>query len=265
MSHNVRIDALLRAEACQTQHFTSVYDARLQLPALDMRHFSPRMQFSVTEARFSTRVAQLKRSYVMHPVVPLGESTSAASGGSARTPGKKKLARKPEPVAPDAVICERESGIMVISARQLALLENRVYRGEYYAFLMTHSLQGKKTDTHIGYSTNPIMEIHRHNTLRIDRTTKTAAPHWRADIFLGPVHCLAKVIALCRDWVDGTRGKESKRKRATLLARVYNVDIYSCQVPAPPLGRYLAQYAPRAYQEAHKKLRLHRSAESREI
>ena len=261
MSHNVRIDALLRLEACDTEHYGSPLEARQCWPALDTRHFSPRMQISVTGARFTCQRAKLRKQYVTRALPPTqATSEPAVPPSSTRQVSKKKQERKPEPVGPDAAQRERDSGVMVVSARQLALMENRVFRGEFYAFLMTHSLQGKKTDTHIGYSTNPILEIHKHNTLQInDRTTNTAAPHWRADIVIGPVHCLRKVILLCEDWVRGTRGKDSKRKRALVLARMYGVDIYSCAVPGAPLGRYLSQHAPRAYQEAYRALQLSQS------
>ncbi len=252
--YNVRVDAALRIEALATEHYQSVDDALLRHPTLDVRHFPPHMQLFITEARLACQRAPPvpRRQYLARrPKRPLG-AVNSSGGGKRKT---TRCAPPPEPAVPDAAVCERESGVMVISGRLLAQLENRVFHGDYYAFLMTHALQGKKTNTHIGHSTNPIMEIHRRNTRQgSDSSTNACAPHWRAEVFMGPFHCLQKVIRCCEDWVDGTRGKKSKCAKARILARIYNVQIYAHDVPAPPLGRYLARNAPRAYQEAYKRL-----------
>jgi hypothetical protein len=248
--YNVRVDGALRIEALATEHYQSVDDALLRHPTLDVAHFPPHMQLFITEGRLACqRAPPVRRQYVTRrPKQPLSE----VSGGKRKA---TRCAAPVEPVVPDAAVCERESGVMVISGRLLAQLENRVFQGEYYAFLMTHALQGKKTNTHIGHSTNPIMEIHRRNTRQgSDSSTNACAPHWRAEVFLGPFHCVQKVIRCCVDWVEGTRGKKSKCTKARILARAYNVNIYAHDVPAPPLGRYLARNAPRAYQEAYKRM-----------
>ncbi len=245
MSHNVRVDVALRFELQSRAHFASTREARASYPALDA-HFTPRMRVSVSEVRFScVEAPPFRRHYVTRPVASVEVAMRAA--------GKKRVER--ELIAPDAAQRERESGAMVIDASTLALLEQRAYQGAYWAFMMTHALQGKKTDTRIGYSTNPLLTIYRHNAMLMgDRATSAAAPHWRADILVGTFASLAHVVCFCEDWVDGTRGKTSKRRHGHFLARINNKRIYANDVPAPPLARYLSQNAPRAYQEAHKRL-----------
>lgn len=122
---------------------------------------------------------------------------------------------------------ETPETVMTISGEILCTLENRLFRGVYYSFLMTHSLQGEKTSANIGYSTNPMLDVYRHNNLLTnDRTTKAAAPYWVLDMVLGPFPFKEKAIHCSNEWVSGTRGKDSKRKKATLLKIIHNVNLY---------------------------------------
>lgn len=122
--------------------------------------------------------------------------------------------------------------VMTISGEVLCTLENRLFRGVYYSFLMTHSLQGEKTSANIGYSTNPMLDVYRHNNLLTnDRTTKAAAPYWVLDMVLGPFPFKEKAIHCSNEWVSGTRGKDSKRKKATLLKIIHNVNLYDSGHP----------------------------------
>ncbi len=120
---------------------------------------------------------------------------------------------------------------MEIDSLQKAELYNIPYQGKYFVFLMSlpHSVPNK-TDSHIGYTTNPITNIYMYNEGFIpDRNTSQAAPHWKLDIVMGPFICLKASYNCAHAWVNGTRGKDSKRAKAEFLASYYNVNIYTYQ------------------------------------
>mgnify|MGYP000509361440 CR=1 FL=1 len=130
------------------------------------------------------------------------------------------------------VATEAEAEVMTISGETLCTLENRLFRGIYYSFLMTHSLQGEKTSANIGFSTNPMLDVYLHNNLLTnDRTTKAAAPYWVLDMVLGPFPFKEKAVHCSEEWVSGTRGKDSKRKKAALLKIIHNVNLYDSGRP----------------------------------
>lgn len=151
---------------------------------------------------------------------------------------------------------EEGEGIMVIPKNIMTTLQGEQFRGSYYAFLMTHPLRGKKTSAHIGYSTNPMLDVHLHNTLAMnDRTTSAAAPHWILDMVLGPFNSAELAIECTREWVSFTRGKESKRRKAYFLSRIYNVPLYSAAIkPTITLRDYLIEKAPPNYLACYEKM-----------
>lgn len=144
---------------------------------------------------------------------------------------------------------DEEKTTMVISNEILCALQNRLFRGIYYSFLMTHSLQGKKTSANIGYGTNPMLDVYLHNHLKTnDRTTSAAAPYWVLDMALGPFITKESAIGCCEEWVSGTRGKESKRKKASLLKILYNTTLYDATRTIKGSFRdYLRHNAPPSY------------------
>ena len=122
---------------------------------------------------------------------------------------------------------------MRIDAQQKCELMSEPYKGRYFVYLMSHSVISK-TDSHVAYSTNPIVDIicHNHRIAApvIDRNTCMAAPFWVLDIVLGPFASLAEAIECARIWVNRTRGKEPKRDKGQYLASVFDVDMYSYRV-----------------------------------
>lgn len=122
---------------------------------------------------------------------------------------------------------------MRIDAQQKCELIGEPYKGRYFVYLMSHSVVSK-TDSHVGYSTNPIIDIicHNHRIAApvVDRNTCMAAPFWVLDIVLGPFASLAEAIECARIWVNRTRGKEPKREKGEYLASVFDVDMYSYRV-----------------------------------
>ncbi len=173
----------------------------------------------------------------------------------------KKFSRNEELLAQRekqrALLENTEESIAVIPKSILCAIKNKINTGIYYTFLMTHSLKGKKTSAHIGYSTNPMYDVYLHNNLIInDRTTNTAAPHWVLDIVLGPFSCRNKAIECSKEWVNNTRGKPSKRKKGYLLSKVDAVNLYTKQIPQKEVfSDYLKRTAPPIYSVAYEKLK----------
>lgn len=155
-----------------------------------------------------------------------------------------------------AVVEEEEEAIIVVTKSILCLLEDRLFTGNYYTFLMTHPLPDKKTSAHVGYSTDPAYDVYLHNNLLTnDRTTSAAAPYWVLDMVLGPLISAEDAIECCKDLVSNTRGMNSKRKRALLLSHVRNVPLYAiAKKPTVPLKEYLAKNAPPVYTERYEKM-----------
>jgi hypothetical protein len=156
-----------------------------------------------------------------------------------------------------ALLANTEEAITVIPKSIMCAVTHQINTGVHYTFLMTHSLKGKKTSAHIGYSKNPMYDLYLHNNLiENDRTTNTAAPDWILDMVLGPFSCLNKAIECSKEWVDNTRGKPSKRKKAYLLSRLYNVNLYTRQIPLKEsFTDYIKRTAPPIYSVAHDKLK----------
>ncbi len=138
----------------------------------------------------------------------------------------------------------------------LSVLNQIDYEGEYYAYLMTHPIKGKKKDTHIGCSKNPIHTAYLHNTKKIyDKDTRIAPGHWVLSIVLGPFTCEELCSECCKDWVTNTRGITSKVNKGVVLAKKYNVNIYNTQENTNIcLKDYLEKYAPAIYIDEYNKL-----------
>lgn len=145
------------------------------------------------------------------------------------------------------------------------LLTGNVFKGCYYAFLMSHTMPRKKKDTNIGVSKNPIFSVMAHNNQAFvnstthtdkeyfpviyDKDTAAAAPNWRLHMALGPFLKRGEAIDCCHRWVEFTRGTRSKCDKAPILARHYQCDLYSLQIPLnESLDSYLSKInAPLEY------------------
>jgi len=153
----------------------------------------------------------------------------------------------------DGTIQNKKKGIILVSELIKSILLDDIFTGIYYVFLMSHSLKGMKKNTNITYGTNPILTLLLHNSNKnYDKETSAAAPFWELDIVMGPFLFLKKAIECCDEWVNGTRGKKSKRNRAiNILSSKYNVPIYSSQIKLPySLHDYLNHIdAPKQYIE----------------
>lgn len=147
-------------------------------------------------------------------------------------------------------------GIIVVPKTIMAVLEDKLYKGNQYTFLITHPLHGKKTSAHVGHSTNPALDVYLHNHLKTnDRTTSAAAPHWRLDMVMGPFLSHEQATECSKEWVNNTRGMDSKRKRALLLSRMYGVPLYSASAkPKVPVKEYLRKVAPPKYMALYEKM-----------
>jgi hypothetical protein len=128
-------------------------------------------------------------------------------------------------------------------------VKNEIYTGDWFAFLMIHTLEGKKKSTVIGSSKNPIWTVHVHNKgLIYNKDTRMAMGHWRLAVVLGPFLCKVICDQCCADWLVKTRGVASKIAKGSVLMTKYNVDMY-CDKENTPVGLedFLDKYAPANY------------------
>jgi hypothetical protein len=166
---------------------------------------------------------------------------------------------------------------VTLSTLHHAILTNTTFRGVYYAFLMSHALKGKKKNTNVGASKNPIFSVIAHNNQAFvnrpanrhlskaafpviyDKDTASAAPHWKLDRVIGPFIRKEEAIECCHGWVKKTRGTDSKHKRAPELTTHYATNLYSSQVPLrQPLEKHLLQVnAPLEYIVATHVMKTH--------
>lgn len=174
----------------------------------------------------------------------------------ARHTGEEKVVAVPPPTQRHIVLTwASEPGQGVLSARQMAHAQGRTFDGEYYTFLMSHGVSSK-TDSYVGYTTNPLRDVCLHNERKIpDRNTAAAAGNWELDIVLGPFACKALAIDCGNTWVHGTRGKIPKRKKAPWLSKAYSVNLYDCrQRLREPFDDFLQKHSPPVYSEVWHEL-----------
>ena len=141
---------------------------------------------------------------------------------------------------------EEEEEEEELDAYEHALLySDAEYGGRYFIFLMTHAMNSK-TDSYVGFSLNPILDVIRHNDKTyFDRNTCMAAPHWILDVVMGPFICKETAIDCARALVNGTRGKEAKRNKAPYLSTLYNVSLYRYNEKlTEPFDQLLRENAP---------------------
>ena len=148
----------------------------------------------------------------------------------------------------DTAVLPAEDNTVELSTLLYCRLTNKKFRGTHYAFLMSHTMSGKKKDTNIGVSRNPIYSVMAHNNqayinsggnndgdksffpVIFDKDTASAAPNWRLHIALGPFYTKNQAVECCHRWVKKTRGTRSKCDKAPVLARQQLVDMYSSQI-----------------------------------
>lgn len=191
-----------------------------------------------------------------------------------------------ERVKPSAEEAGRAS--LAVDKLQYCQLTGKPFDGLYYAFLMSHPLLGMKKDTNIGISKNPIQSVIAHNNqaelipgsggrrgdvpvsggaapqpLIIDKDTASAAPHWILDTALGPFFTQRRAIECCQEWLRRTRGISSKRKKAYVLAKRYQCQLYSSRLPIQkPLMNYLSETkAPPIYLESCRQIKARQQKE----
>jgi hypothetical protein len=120
---------------------------------------------------------------------------------------------------------------ITISKFNYCALQDWVYPGAYYAFLLSHPLKNKKKDTTIGFCKDPIRILYLLNgQYVINKNTSSAAPYWILDIILGVFPTKEKASYCCKEWVSETRGQKSKREKSEKLFKQFKVNRYSRQI-----------------------------------
>ena len=124
---------------------------------------------------------------------------------------------------------QADPGVTHTTAFHLAQAFVTRFLGEYYTFMMSHEVVSK-TDNYVGWTVNPVSDVVMYNAgLMGDRNIAAAAGNWKLDIVLGPFPCKEQARNCGLNWVDGTRGKFPKRKKAPWLSEEYNVNMYDAR------------------------------------
>ena len=128
--------------------------------------------------------------------------------------------------------------------------------GDLFCFLLTHHLPGKKKDTHIGYSHNPLRSLFVYNNrLVYNKDTRIAAGNWQLSTVLGSFYLTETCESCCTQWVKGTRGIDSKKRKARQLMMQYNVDCFTTDVPlTTSTAEFIESNAPSHVVEAYRDL-----------
>lgn len=82
--------------------------------------------------------------------------------------------------------------------------------------------------THILIAPDPVYAVYVRNCGRVtDLRMRRETPRWRIDVVLGPFDDTDAAADCAQRWLEGTRGRVSKRQRAPALARTFGVQWYA--------------------------------------
>lgn len=222
----------------------SQYYARAnRVLAQDIRVRDDDIQTLPAAARAMLKTDLFEKYMPGEPVTTSGAATATRTACYAVVSRVTYDSREQPDAVPDA------SNTVALSALHHSVMTNTAFRGVYWAFLMSHNLKGKKKDTNIGVSKNPIFSVMAHNNQALiargdnaklprsvfpviyDKDTASAAPHWKLDTAVGTFYTKTEAIRCCHSWVRKTRGTVSKRERAPKLAKDYDNSLFSSQIP----------------------------------
>lgn len=128
---------------------------------------------------------------------------------------------------------EEEEGHIRLNRFQMSLLRGETFKGNWFIYLITlPSTVSSKTDSHVGWTTNPLIDIYLLNQGKtiykhVDRNISMAIPHWKLDRVIGPLTCEEQAQYFAYIWADGTRGMKSKREKSTFLAEATDAPLYT--------------------------------------
>lgn len=149
---------------------------------------------------------------------------------------------------------EIDNPLLSISSEMLTHLLGIDYRGRYYAFMMSHPFEGKKTTAFGGFSGCPMMDVSLHNDHKLrDRATSAVAPHWYLNMAIGPFGSLRQAQMCSDEWAGDSRGLGPKEKLGVFLGRVNNKDVFYYNVHDDvPFEDYLREKCPPHYLSSYR-------------
>lgn len=277
----------VKADQVLHQHvYTNQRESELELPAALVSLLQRQTNLFEKYMPHYCPTTPVQKRVVSYQRVSYSVFYDAAAAASAEC-GEDGDDEKQAPTAQNTIllpsVCD---GGPAIRTRSRVTMSNGAFLGVYYAFLMVHARKGKKKDTNVGVSQNPIFAVIAHNNqayvprgtdavkggatnrrhetrldnrifpVIYDKDTASAAPHWKLDMAIGPM-TNAEAIETCHNWVVKTRGTDSKRKRGIELAHEKHRNLYSSQIPINrPLEQHLLHLnAPIEYIQAARTLR----------
>lgn len=110
----------------------------------------------------------------------------------------------------------------------------------YYVYLMACSVVmpdgQRRNHTHIGKSRNAVRKVRLHNEGRVNsgkRSTRTSAPYWRLEQWVGPFESRNEARDFQRLWFRNTKGIKLRIEKGVELARAHSL---RCYTPRALLG-----------------------------
>lgn len=128
---------------------------------------------------------------------------------------------------------EDGEGYIPLNRCQMCMIHGETFKGNWFIYLITlPSTVSSKTDSHVGWTTNPLVDVYLLNKgqtiyKHIDRNISMAVPHWKLDKVIGTLTCEEQAEDFAYMWVDGTRGKKSKREKAPFLSEASDAPLYT--------------------------------------
>lgn len=129
----------------------------------------------------------------------------------------------------------------------------------FYAFMLIRVIDGKdkKNDAIIGYSQNPIYSTYIHNKQKSIKEQQLPDKYseWELKIILGNFILKKACQQCCIEWLEKTRGIDSKTQKAKYLKNKYNVDLYSNEsYSKKDLQDYMIKNLPKKFVLEYNKL-----------
>lgn len=101
----------------------------------------------------------------------------------------------------------------------------------YYAYMLGNGDKNAKTQAYVGKGRNPFWKQACHNSKRFrTKKTRSAAGRWFLELVCGPFMCKETAVIFKKAW-SKSRGVDSKRDRALLLAQEYHIAVYDFRLP----------------------------------
>lgn len=157
------------------------------------------------------------------------ETLGKLFGGIENVPPMKEVERRSMEFSSEV----EEDGYVPLNRCQNSMVRGETFKGNWFIYLIAlPSTVSSKTDSHVGWTTNPLVDIYLLNSgqtiyKHIGRNISMAIPHWKLDKVIGTLTCEEQAEHLAHIWTDNTRGKKSKRDKAPFISESADAPLYT--------------------------------------